>query len=182
MNTSCVHAPIPVSESGVRFAAQLTPHGPENAVIVMSPAHIHGISTLAGASIFITDGCPESILFMSGPGPCGPITHGVWQSLQPPTVTRYFPRSAEAGVAVAWAPFFGAHVMSATLVTAARPAVTHILKTSCFFMEIKLNVDFKTIPLGQANTSERQIYQIPILLPRIRVGRLAPILFCIQNS
>ena len=30
---------------------------------------------------------------MSGPGPFGPIFSGVWQSLQPPMVTRYFPRA-----------------------------------------------------------------------------------------
>ena len=31
---------------------------------------------------------------MSGSGPFGPITHGVWQSLQPATVTRYLPRAS----------------------------------------------------------------------------------------
>ena len=29
---------------------------------------------------------------MSGSGPCGPIFHGVWQSLQPMIFTRYSPR------------------------------------------------------------------------------------------
>ena len=31
---------------------------------------------------------------MSGSGPAAPIFHGVWQSLQPATVTRYLPRAA----------------------------------------------------------------------------------------
>src|SRR5687768_26311 len=30
---------------------------------------------------------------MSGAGPLGVIVHGVWQSLQPPIVTRYSPRA-----------------------------------------------------------------------------------------
>src|SRR3954469_13221536 len=41
-------------------------------------------------------GCPDSIRDMSGSGPLGPILSGVWQSLQPPTVTRYLPRSTRA--------------------------------------------------------------------------------------
>ena len=41
-------------------------------------------------------GWPESIFVISGDGPCGPIVQGVWQSLQPIVVTRYFPRSIEA--------------------------------------------------------------------------------------
>ena len=49
-------------------------------------------------------GCPESIRDMSGSGPLAPIFKGVWQSLQPPTVTRYLPRSTRAWVAAADAP------------------------------------------------------------------------------
>ena len=37
---------------------------------------------------------------MSGSGPAGPIFHGVWQSLQPATVTRYLPRAERLGIAI----------------------------------------------------------------------------------
>src|SRR5262249_2124187 len=37
-------------------------------------------------------GWPERKRVMSGSGPFSPIFQGVWQSLQPPPVTRYFPR------------------------------------------------------------------------------------------
>ena len=40
---------------------------------------------------------------MSGSGPLGPIFHGVWQSLQPATVTRYLPRASLSSAAeAAW--------------------------------------------------------------------------------
>src|SRR5687767_14553486 len=45
---------------------------------------------------------------MSGSGPFGPITQGVWQSLQPEVVTRYFPRTALSFAAgAAWASASG---------------------------------------------------------------------------
>src|SRR5450755_4640130 len=36
---------------------------------------------------------------MSGIGPIGVIFNGVWQSLQPPTITRYSPRLAGSSLA-----------------------------------------------------------------------------------
>src|SRR4030095_15798869 len=43
-------------------------------------------------------GCPDSMRVISGSGPFGPPLKGVWQSLQPPIVTRYLPRSALSAV------------------------------------------------------------------------------------
>ena len=40
----------------------------------------------------ICSGWPDRNRVMSGSGPCGPIFHGVWQSLQPMIFTRYSPR------------------------------------------------------------------------------------------
>ena len=96
------------------MAVKLTPHGPLQAVMVMLPAAIHGGASMTGAGIINPAGCPESIFVMSGAGPCGPNAHGVWQSLHPEVVTRYFPRST-VGVAEAEfvesmpgeLPFFG---------------------------------------------------------------------------
>lgn len=100
VNWSCVQAPIPVAESGVRFAAKLTPHGPLQAVMVMLPAAIQGGMRRAGAGIGIVAGWPERSFVISGPGPCPVMVHGVWQSLQPMVLTRYLPCSAVAALAV----------------------------------------------------------------------------------
>ena len=92
MKISSVQMPMPVFRSGVRLAAKLTPHGPENAVFVTAPAHPHLSASARGVSITTCCGWPESARLMSGSGPFGPIFQGVWQSLQPPIVTRYSPR------------------------------------------------------------------------------------------
>src|SRR5438477_11810440 len=76
-------APSPVAESGVRFAVKLTPHGPENAVKLISIAPIQGGPICAGAVMTIPAGCPDSSFVVSCIGPCGPIVQGVWQSPQP---------------------------------------------------------------------------------------------------
>ena len=52
-------------------------------------------------------GCPDSIRAMSGSGPFGPIFSGVWQSLQPPMVTRYLPRSTRLVWLAAFRPGAG---------------------------------------------------------------------------
>src|SRR6185503_20656366 len=90
---SSVQMPVPVLRSGVRLAAKLTPHGPENAVFVGAPDQAHlSDSIRAGLSMGNCCGWPERERLMSGSGPFGPIIQGVWQSLQPPIVTRYSPR------------------------------------------------------------------------------------------
>src|SRR6478672_2351546 len=68
------------------------PHGPANAVLVAAVAITHPSGSSAGGGTLKFSGWPESIRDMSGSGPCGPIFHGVWQSLQPMILTRYAPR------------------------------------------------------------------------------------------
>jgi hypothetical protein len=96
MNISSGQPPMPVCISGVRLYAKLTPHGPAHAVrsMFVSAPHFPGPSVPAGIS-----GSGEPAVYparsrvVSGTGPWGVMTFGVWQSLQPPTMTRYFPRS-----------------------------------------------------------------------------------------
>src|SRR4051812_8452219 len=95
MNMSSVQMPVPVFWSGVRLAAKDTPQGPANAVPLAAAVIIQRSEAATGAEVTANAlGWPESIRAMSGSGPLGPILSGVWQSLQPPTVTRYLPRSA----------------------------------------------------------------------------------------
>src|SRR5688572_5157554 len=98
-----VHFPRPVSGSGVRLAVKLTPHGPDHAVLVAEAETIHGPLGFGAGGSGKSAGCPESARVMSGCGPFGPTTHGVWQSWQPEVVTRYWPlatlSSACAGAA-----------------------------------------------------------------------------------
>src|SRR5688572_23197563 len=69
------------------------PHGPAKAVFVPAAAQTHGPSpSFGGAGIFSDSGWPERSRDGSGSGPLGPIFQGVWQSLQPPSWTRYAPR------------------------------------------------------------------------------------------
>src|SRR6188768_156598 len=93
MKTSGVHLPRPVSGSGVRLAVKLTPHGPLNAVLVAAVTVIHAPLARFTGGMTKSCGCPESMRVMSGSGPCAPIFHGVWQSLQPMILTRYEPRA-----------------------------------------------------------------------------------------
>src|SRR5688572_8108327 len=94
MNISSVQSPRPVSLSGVRLAVKLTPHGPDQAVMVPEAFIAHGPAGSAGAGgIFRSAGWPLSRREKSCSGPFGPILHGVWQSLQPPNQTRYSPRA-----------------------------------------------------------------------------------------
>ncbi len=154
INTSCDHAPMPVSESGVRFAEKLTPHGPEKAVMLISPAQAHGGISITGRSIFIAAGWPESMSDISGSGPCGPIFHGVWQSLQPMAVTRYLPCAtdgAETCVAVAfvvavvsvpvWFSFFVVHPAKKDAAAIPARAVFRI----CLFMVVYVRLNHKPI-------------------------------------
>src|SRR5438045_2122739 len=69
------------------------PHGPANAVLVAAPDHNHGPCGFDAGSAPICSGCPDRNRVMSGSGPFAPILNGVWQSLQPITLTRYLPRS-----------------------------------------------------------------------------------------
>jgi hypothetical protein len=57
----------------------------------------HGPGFKSGGGNLIVSGCPESIRDISGTGPLSVILSGVWQSLQPPKVTRYFPRAIRFG-------------------------------------------------------------------------------------
>src|SRR5688572_6243102 len=94
MNISSVQSPRPVSLSGVRLAVKLTPHGPDQAVMVPGAFIAHGPAGSAGAGgILRSAGWPRSRREKSCSGPFGPIFHGVWQSLQPPNQTRYSPRA-----------------------------------------------------------------------------------------
>src|SRR3979490_2441215 len=67
----------PVSLSGVRFAANDTPHGPLHAVFVPFVATSHGPVGLNGAVMLIDSGWPENILVISGSAPFGPGFIGV---------------------------------------------------------------------------------------------------------
>src|SRR4051812_26880430 len=96
MNISGVQLPSPVVLSGVRFMAKLTPHGPAQAPrwLLASVPHLSGANSPFGTvGSLSADGLPDSSLDMSGSGPLGPNFFGVWQSLQPPTVVKYLPRS-----------------------------------------------------------------------------------------
>ena len=99
MNMSSVQMPRPVFWSGVRLAVKLTPHGPRvRRVGWRRRDHpLRRRSTSPARLITSCSGCPDSIRVMSGSGPFGPIFSGVWQSLQPPMVTRYWPRAIRAG-------------------------------------------------------------------------------------
>src|SRR5687768_9735408 len=91
MNCSCVHAPRPVVESGVRFAANDMPHGPACAVPSM-PDHIQYVllaNALSTGGNCIPSGWPDRIRVSSTTGPCGVIVFGEWQSWQPMADTRY---------------------------------------------------------------------------------------------
>src|ERR1051325_3399191 len=98
LKISNVQMPVPVLTSGERFAAKLTPQGPENAVFVGAVATAQrsdfSRESCAGEVIGICCGWPDSMRVRSGPiFPSGCWIHGVWQSLQPPIVTKYAPRA-----------------------------------------------------------------------------------------
>src|SRR5512134_2937429 len=73
------------------------PHGPDHAVLVAAAETIHGPAGFGAGGSSMPAGWPESMRVMSGSGPFGPITHGVWQSLHPEVVTRYLPRATLSG-------------------------------------------------------------------------------------
>src|SRR4051812_39136421 len=83
-NSSSVQTPdvMPVSLSGVRLAANDTPHGPDHAVnvSVIPIAHWLPRAGVYGAFTLIVSGWPASIMLMSGSGPFGPSFFVVWQS------------------------------------------------------------------------------------------------------
>src|SRR3954454_19466767 len=89
MKVSSLQMPMPVSWSGVRLRAYDTPQGPAKAVFVAAPVQSQGPFGSDGAGgIANCSGWPLRSRVRSGSGPFGPIFNGVWQSLQPPTVTR----------------------------------------------------------------------------------------------
>ena len=79
LKMSNVQMPVPVISSGVRFAAKLTPQGPENAVFVGAPAQPHRSDVIPAAlSIRNSWGWPDSARLMSGPNvPSGLTIQGV---------------------------------------------------------------------------------------------------------
>src|SRR5512139_2923434 len=102
-NVFSVHAPIPVSLSGVMFDAKLIPQGPAQPVMsfVNNPPQVFGPMTPSGiAGAFSEDGNPARIRFVSGAGPFPVMIFGVWQSWHPPRVTRYFPRARATDLGV----------------------------------------------------------------------------------
>src|SRR2546423_1377332 len=93
MKISGVQLPRPVALSGVRFGAKLTPHPPTQAVrlLFVSAPHLLAARSPAGTGFsFSFAGCPDKSRFGSG---SAVGVFGEWQSLQPPKVTRYLPRS-----------------------------------------------------------------------------------------
>src|SRR5688500_10066897 len=88
---------MPVFSSGVRLVAKLTPQGPAQAVWSPEAEAIHGPDGAGGGGSCVPSGWPDSRRLSTSTGPCGPICFGLWQSPQPMAVTRYFPRSTEAG-------------------------------------------------------------------------------------
>src|SRR5688572_2361132 len=79
-NSSSVHTPLrrPVRGSGVRLAANETPHGPLQAVKCSLVAAIHDEPDAGwnGALTLAPSGCPDSSLSTSGSGPFGPYFLG----------------------------------------------------------------------------------------------------------
>src|SRR5688572_28082409 len=100
MKLRSVHFPMPVA-SGVRFAVKLTPQGPAHAVLVAAAVITQGIAGAGAGGITMSCGWPDSARVMSGAGPFGPITQGVWQSWHPEVLTMYLPRSADGFLATA---------------------------------------------------------------------------------
>src|SRR3954469_14217831 len=97
-NCFAVQRPRPVSPSDVRLAVKLTPQGPAHAVFVAETTISQGPAGSFGTGGMTTvSGWPESMRLASGSGPFAPIFIGVWQSPQPPVVTRYSPRLTAAG-------------------------------------------------------------------------------------
>src|SRR5512134_306363 len=78
------------------------PHGPAHAVLVAAAVMTHGASTFGAGGNTMSCGWPDSARVMSGSGPLGPITHGVWQSWQPDVVTMYLPRAIFSAVVSAF--------------------------------------------------------------------------------
>src|SRR5689334_15928764 len=96
MNISGVQLPSPVSLSGVRFIAKLTPQGPSHAprwLLAMVSHFPSAISPFGTGATFSVEGLPDNSRDISASGPLGPNFFGVWQSLHPPTSVRYLPRS-----------------------------------------------------------------------------------------
>src|SRR5215510_2107451 len=94
---SAVQLPRPVALSGVRLAVKLVPHGPVQAVKSFEPTAPHWLGPITPAGTLgslSADGCPDSRRDISGSGPVSLKTFGLWQSSHPPSVTKYFPRSA----------------------------------------------------------------------------------------
>src|SRR5512135_2361753 len=80
MNVFSVHAPIPVSLSGVRFDAKLIPQGPAQPVmsLVHKPPQEFGPMTPSGiAGTFSEEGNPERCRVVSSAGPFPVINFGV---------------------------------------------------------------------------------------------------------
>src|SRR5215831_14698520 len=79
-NISCVQLPSPVSLSGVRFIAKLTPHGPAQAPrwLFATVSHLPGAISAAGTGVtFSVAGLPDNSRVISGSGPFGPGFFGV---------------------------------------------------------------------------------------------------------
>src|SRR6188768_2035338 len=95
-NISSVQLPNPVSLSGVRFMAKLTPHGPTHAVRWLLAAVPQPVGPINVAGTFATlspAGVPDNCRVISNSGAPLANVFGVSQSWHPPTVTRYLPLS-----------------------------------------------------------------------------------------
>src|SRR5215472_664975 len=72
------------------------PHGPDQAVNDPTTANHGPGASFGGGGKLAFAGWPDNKRERSGPGPFGPNFTGVWQSLQPAIVTRYFPWATRA--------------------------------------------------------------------------------------
>src|SRR6185295_19858769 len=101
MKVSSVHAPVPVTESGVRLMGKETPQGPTQVVrSCVHIAHFPGAtSALSIGGNGAPAGCPDKRRVVSSTGPMAVKILGEWQSLQPPIVTRYLPRTTGSSFA-----------------------------------------------------------------------------------
>ena len=91
---------------------------------------IHGPCGAGGGGSLSLSGWPDSMRLMSGSGPFGPISHGVWQSLQPATVTRYLPRASFSALVSMRLESVAAEVCARAGVATAKVTPTEIASTA----------------------------------------------------
>jgi hypothetical protein len=125
---------------------KLTPHGPDQAVMVAPMVANHGPGGSFGAGGMTSgSGCPDNMRSMSRTGPVAVILKGVWQSWQPPKFTRYLPRSIFAAALVSFPPPFGPAVAGRANAALATAIVT---RAPVRVIEIFVMVLCPFVPVG----------------------------------